>query len=132
MLARWHQHFHKLLNIESDLSEEVVESRTVIPAFTEFDTIPSDEELVGAVSKLKNGKAGGKTVFLPELVSGGSAHLLDRQLALMQDMWAEGTVVNDWKDAVDIPIPKKGYPQLCDNWWGISLGKCLCTRTIQE
>ena len=30
-------------------------------------------------------------------------------------------VVDDWKDAVVVPIPKKGNLQLCDNWRGISL-----------
>ncbi len=93
------------------------------------------EELITALSKLKNGKAGGKTGILPELVSCGGACLMDRLLVLMQDVWREGEVVGDWKDAVVVPIPKKGNLQLCDNWWGISLldivGKVLA-RITQE
>ena len=39
----------------------------------------------------------------------------------MQDMWGGGGVVSDWKDAVIVPIPKKGDLMNCDNWHGISL-----------
>ena len=36
-------------------------------------------------------------------------------LQVMQDTWAEGRVVSDWKDAVVVPIPKKGDLTKCDN-----------------
>ena len=40
----------------------------------------------------------------------------------MQDIWREGEVVADRKDATVIPaIPKKGNPECCDNWHGTSL-----------
>ena len=70
---------------------------------------------MSALSKLKNGKAGGKTDILPELVSCGGIHLFERLLVLMQDAWREGKVVDDWKDAVVVPIPKKGNLQRSDN-----------------
>ena len=54
---------------------------------------------------------------------------------LMQDVWREDKVVDDWKDAVVVPIPKKENLQFCDNWQGISLldivGKSFA-RIIQE
>ena len=90
---------------------------------------------MSALSKLKSGKAGGKNGILPELVSCGGVHLFERLLVLMQDVWREGKVVDDWKDAVVVPIPKKGNFQLCDKWRGISLlntvGK-IFARIIQE
>lgn len=53
----------------------------------------------------------------------------------MHDIWIEGKVVADWKDALIVPIPKKGDLQQCDNWRGISLldvaGKVFA-RLIQE
>lgn len=108
---------------------------TTIPPFAELDAAPSEEELVSALSKLKKGKAGGMTGILPELVSCGGAQLLDRLLLLIKDIWKEGKVVGDWKDAVVVPIPKKGNLQMCDNWRGISLldvvGKVFA-RIIQE
>ena len=81
------------------------------------------------------GKAGGRTGVMPELLKYGGAELQDRLLQLMQDMWGQGSVVGDWRDAVVVPIPKKGDLRLCDNWRGISLldvaGKVLA-QIIQE
>ena len=51
------------------------------------------------------------------------------------EVWEEGTVVGDWKDAEIVPIPKKGDLKHCDNWRGISLldvvGKVFA-RILQE
>ena len=71
-----------------------------------------------ALGRLRRGKAGEKTGIVPELPG---ADIQDRLLQLIQDMWAQGTVVEDWRDAVVVPIPKKGDLKLCDNWRGISL-----------
>lgn len=53
----------------------------------------------------------------------------------MQQIWDEGEVVQDWRDAEIVPIPKKGYLTECDNWRGISLldvaGK-VSARVLQE
>ena len=65
----------------------------------------------------------------------GGAELRDRLIQLLQDVWASETVVKDWKDAVIVPIPKKGNLRECDNWRGISLldvaGKVFA-RVVQE
>ena len=79
------------------------------------------EELIAALSALKRGKAGGKTGLLPEMLLYGGAGLYDRLLQVMQDVWRSGRVVDDWKNAVIVPIPKKGDLRKCDNWQGISL-----------
>ena len=46
-----------------------------------------------------------------------------------------GYVVQDWKNAEIVPIPKKGDLRVCDNWRGISLldvvGK-LFGRILQD
>ena len=59
----------------------------------------------------------------------------DRLLKLMQEVWEEGSVVADWKDAELVPIPKKGNLKQCNNWRGISLldvvGKVFA-RVFQE
>jgi len=61
--------------------------------------------------------------------------LHSRLLQLMQDIWRDGEVVADWKDAEVVPVLKKGDLWNCDNWWGISLldvvGKVFA-RIIQE
>ena len=49
----------------------------------------------------------------------------DRTVKLMEQMQEDGEVVGKRKDAVIVPIPKKGDLKCCDNWHGISLcGRC--------
>ena len=81
----------------------------------------TSEELMEALSKMKRGKAGGRTGILPELLLYGGVELQDRLLLLMEDIWKEGKVVKDWQDAEIVPIPKKGDLRKCDVWRGISL-----------
>ena len=95
------------------------------------------EELVGAVGKLKNGKAGGISGIRPEIlkVACQSPGFMDRLLDLVHTTWKEQSVPEDWTDAVLIPIPKKGDLFNCDNWRGISLldvvGKVIA-RILQD
>ena len=47
--------------------------------------------------------------------------LLDRLLFLMQTVWKEGCVFQDWRDALIVPVLKKDDLQFYDNWHGLSL-----------
>ena len=79
-----------------------------LPPRLELDDPPTIEELVTALNALKRGKAGGKTGLLPEMLLYGGAKMYNRLLQIMQNVWRSGTVVDDWKNAVIVPIPKKG------------------------
>ncbi len=107
----------------------------MLPSFLELDSPPTEEKLEGALTKLKKRKAGGQSGILPELILYGGVLLWDRLFELMQVVWEEGKVVADWKNAVIVPIPKKGDLKQCDNWRGISLlhvaGK-IFARILQE
>ena len=92
-----------------------------LPPCLELDDPPSLKELVTALDALKRDKAGRKTGLLPEMLLYGGAELYNRLLQIMQDVWRSGTVVDDWKNAVIVPIPKKGDLRKCNNWRGISL-----------
>ena len=61
--------------------------------------------------------------------------LLDYLVELFRKVWQEGCVPQEWKDALIVPIPKKGDSSLCDNWRGISLldiGGKLFAKIIQQ
>ena len=105
------------------------------PVRWEFDVPPTDDELIAALQKLRRGKAGGSSGIPSEMILRGGTELGARLLRLMEKVWEEQAVVQDWKDAVVFPIPKKGNLNHCDNWCGISLldivGK-LFGRILQE
>ena len=133
--ACWRNHFMKILNVPSEYRDEVIDGMVQQPVRWEFDGPPTDDELIAALQKLRRRKAGGSSGILPEMILSGGAELWDRLLQLMEKIWEEQTVVQDWKDAVVVPIPKKGNLNHCDNWRGISLldvvGK-LFGRILQE
>ena len=79
---------------------------------------PTLEELTSAVNKLKNGKAGGSSNILPEMVKAACEEVsfLTRLLDLVHTVWEERKMPQEWADATIIPIPKKGNLNICDNW----------------
>ena len=95
---------------------------------------PTAEEVAEAMGKLKEGKAGGKNGILPEMVRGCGETMMDYTLDMFRTVWMEQRVPQEWRDALLVPIPKKGDLTQCDNWRGISLldvmGKVF-TKVIQ-
>ena len=88
-----------------------------------MSTLPSEEEIWGAIGKLKSGKVGGDSGILPEMVKAASCeegffHLL---MNLVHAAWCECRVLKEWSDAVLVPKPKKCNLGKCDNWREISL-----------
>ena len=104
------------------------------PIRRELGVPPTEDEVVTALYRMKGGKAGGKTGILPDMVKSCGGLLLEYLMALFQTVCMEGRVPEEWKNAIVIPIPKKGYLSYCDNWRGISrldtVGK-LFTKVIQ-
>ena len=87
------------------------------------------------MSSLKGGKAGGKNGVLPEMLKCCGANLLERLVELFHQVCKDGCIPQQWKDALIVPIPKKGDISVCDNWRGISLldmGGKLFTKIIQS
>ena len=63
------------------------------------------------------------------------ASLLEYFLELFHQVWRNECVPQEWKDALIVPIPKKGDLSCCDNWRGISLldvGGKLFTKVLQK
>ena len=99
---------------------------------------PSTGEVVGAVRKLKAGEAGGRSEILAEMVKArcGSEEFSTHLLDLITTTWRHQKVPTDWRDAIIVPIPKKGDLTSCDNWRGIALldvvGKVLAKIIYTE
>ena len=83
--------------------------------------MPTLEELTRAVKGLQNGTASGQSGILPELLKCGSDVLFSHFLDLINTIWTERSVPQDWVDADIIPVTKKGDLTSCDNWRGTAL-----------
>ena len=120
---RWQRHFTNVLNTQSQFNMEEIQSVRQRPQRTYLESKPSICELRGALSKLKNGKAGGSSNILPDMVKAACEEesFRDLLLDLVHTVLEERQVPREWADATLIPIPKKGDLSLCDNWRGIAL-----------
>ena len=134
---RWKRHFANLLNIESHYSVAELDKIRQRPMRPQPADLPTLDELMDAVGKMKNKKAGGSSGILPEMVKVAcrDPDFEELLLHLVHTTWKEGSVPKDWTDAVIVPIPKKGDLSNCDNWRGISLldvvGK-VTARILQD
>ncbi len=121
VLHRWRDHFDAVLNVRSDYKEDVVLALHQHQLRSDLSEPPTEEEICTAIMRLKSQKAGGKNGILPEMINSCGPHIMDHLCDLFCTVWSEERVPAEWRDALMVPIPKKGDLTLCDNWRGISL-----------
>lgn len=124
ILKTWKDYFRELLNSENvsyENDQEDPESRndqeTVEPT-------PTLEEIENVVKKLKNGKAAGEDGIPVELIKYGGRPMIKLLHNIIVKVWDLEIMPKEWKEAVIIPIYKKGDKLECSNYRGISLLNC--------
>ena len=134
-LQCWRNHFEAVLNVKSTFVESAIQSAHQYPLREDMNEPPTAVEISEALDSLKGHKAGGKNGILPELVKSSGGDIMDYILDLFNTVWNDQRVPDEWRDAMLVPIPKKGDLTQCDNWRGISLldvvGK-LFAKVIQK
>ena len=96
--------------------------------------LPGAEDTHTALSAMSNGKSGGISGIVPEVLKGGGLCLRVALADLLRNVWMQSYARHDWHHASLVPDPKKGVLHQCDNWRGIALldvGK-LCGRIIEN
>nr|VZI35470.1 unnamed protein product [Spirometra erinaceieuropaei] len=82
---------------------------------------PSLHETIRAVRQLSSGKSSGSDAISAEICKHGDPQLMDHLTVVVQEMWRQGEVQQDFKDATIVHLYKrKGNRQICDNQRGIS------------
>ena len=59
VVARWSEHFQKLLNVSGDIDHEALDNIPQCITKTSLDEIPTMDEMARAIAGLKDGKAPG-------------------------------------------------------------------------
>ena len=134
---RQRRHFNNILNVQSGFDMEELETVTQRQLKPEMAELPTEDELLNAIKKVKNGRAGGESSILPEMVKAACIGYTFSKtlLELVHDVWEKRSVPDDWRDAMLIPIPKKGDLSHCDNWRRISqltVIRKIVARILQE
>ena len=134
-VSRWQEHFCQILNTQSRFNRDTISSVQSMAVREYLGLPPSEDEILQALNALKGGKAGGKNGMLPEMYKVCGPALLECLMQLFHQVWACGEDPQEWRDALIVPIPKKGDLSVCDHWRGISLldiGGKLFRKIIQK
>nr|VZI02027.1 unnamed protein product [Spirometra erinaceieuropaei] len=122
ILQRWAEHFRGVINRPSVISDAAIRRLPQVETNVDLDFPPSPQENIRAVQQLSSGKAPGSDAIPAEVYKHGGPQLMDHLTALFQEMWRQGKVPQDFKDATIVHLYKrKGNRQVCDNHRGISL-----------
>nr|VZI51958.1 unnamed protein product [Spirometra erinaceieuropaei] len=122
ILQRWAEHFRGVLNRPFVISEAAIARLPQVETNADLDLPPSLLETIRAMQQLSSGKAPGSDAIPAEVYKHGGSLLMDHLTALFQEMWRQGEVPQDFKDATIVHLYKrKGNRQVCDNHRGISL-----------
>lgn len=119
-LRRWKEHFYEVLNQENPVE-------TIIPEFDNIlgelicDDPPSTIEISRAINALKNHKSAGEDKIVAEMIKVGGDKSIQMLQSLLNKIWREKVVPQDWRDSMVVPIHKKGDKANCSNYRGISL-----------
>ena len=118
VMERWKDYFAGLLQGAQKEEEGNKDARSG-PTHEE-DSIDI-EEVIGAIVKLKSGKAPGICGIDAEMLKAGGMVVAEWLHRVIKLAWTKGEVVEDWRKAVIVPLHKKGSKTLCSNYRGISL-----------
>ncbi|BHF63483.1 hypothetical protein SprV_0200647500 [Sparganum proliferum] len=122
ILQRWAEHFRGVLNRPSAISDAAIDRLPQVETNADLDLPPSLQETIRAVQQLSSGKAPGSDAIPAEVYKHGGPQLMDHLTVLFQEMWRQGEVPQDFKDATIVHLYKRKWNrQICDNHRGISL-----------
>ena len=120
VVARWSEHFQKVLNVSGDIDHEALNIPQHITK-TSLDEIPTMAEMARAIAGLTDGEAPGGDGIPSEVWTHGGDNLFSRLHQLNTNAWEVGSLPQIWKDASIVTIYKKGDRTDCGNYKGISL-----------
>ncbi|BHF69333.1 hypothetical protein SprV_0301237700 [Sparganum proliferum] len=121
ILQRWAKHFRGVLNRPSTISDAVIARLPQVETNADLDLPPSLHETIRAMQQLSSGKAPKSDAIPAEVYKHDSPQIIDHLTALFQEMWRQGEVPQNFKDATIVHLyRRKRRRQLCDNHRGIS------------
>ncbi|BHF65376.1 hypothetical protein SprV_0200838600 [Sparganum proliferum] len=119
---RWAEHFRVVLNRPFTISGAAIVRLFQVKTNFDLDFPLSLHETIKAVKQFSSGKAPGSGAIPAEICKLGGPQLMDHLTALFEEMWRQGEVSQDFKNATIVNLYKrKANHQICDNERDISL-----------
>ena len=95
-----------------------------------LNAVPTLDEVSRSIKQLSSGKAPGADGIPPDIYKHGGTAVAKQLLNLFRQIWQEGAVLQDFRDATIVHLYKnKGDRTCCDNHRGISL-LCIAGKVL--
>ena len=108
VVARWSEHFQKLLNVPDDIDQEALDNIPQRINKTCLNEISTMDEMVRTIAGLKDVKAPGGDGISAEVWKHGGDNRFSRLHQIFTNAWEVGSITQAWKDASILTIYKKG------------------------
>jgi exonuclease III len=118
ILEKWRQYFGQLLNCENP--EETFEW-TIVESNDCECLPPTSNEIKQQINRLKNQKSPGEDGIQGEILKRLDEETISRIHSVIERVWQEERLPEEWNTALVCPIHKKNDPQICNNYRGIAL-----------
>ena len=121
----WLEHFSNVFNATTEPYENVFDG-SLHESFSETFNLQlngdiSHNEVVEAISHLKQNKAGGPDTLIPEIFIHSAEIITPFLVGLFNHVFSSGQFPDAWTEAIIQPLHKKGNTQDPNNYRGISL-----------
>ena len=123
----WYEHFVKLFE-DNDSSHKELLSLSGSPNrepkqfdVSDLNSDITEDEIIGAIKKLKNNKATGPDLVMAEMLKSSVRLLIPYLVCLFNIIFSTGKFPDSWSKSIIVPIHKKGCLTNPDNFRGISL-----------
>ena len=118
--AQWVEHFRTLFNSSQDIigTNIVVNERPDVAALTKLFEF---EEISHEIKLLKTGKSPGNDDILNEFLLAAPPNMIEHLTKFFNIILDQESIPYEWRDAIVVPIHKKGAVELPGNYRGISL-----------
>ena len=122
ILQRWSEHFQCILSDQRTVQELSLAKIPRVKVKLKLDDPPTREEIKKAAMKLKVGKSPGIDSIPAEVYQHGGEAVLDKFQHLFTNCREKGTLPQDLRDAVVVPLYKnEGEKSDCSNYRGVTL-----------
>jgi exonuclease III len=124
--TRWMEYFREIYTKRTAIAEDEPTQTEHMEMIDINESKIEREEIKQAIKMLKNGKAAGIDQIGAELIKSHLELSVEVLYILLNKIWIEEKVPNEWLRGIIIKLPKKGNLNKCENWRPITL---LCTAS---
>ena len=115
------ERFESVLSRHTVAGKDIDENEKVCDTLDVKEDLISEEELVTVLKELKNNKAPGADSVINEFLKYGGSEVRNKLLKIMNMIFENGGVPNDFRKTLTKSLYKKGDKSECCNYRGISL-----------